>query len=129
MDSNTIVTVVNRTSKPLKATWNGRPYDLPAYPTKVSLPRIVALAARFQNPVMGKGTPMEDWNIRSEYLVGIEEDGDPIDPIEQTDAPQRWDTEILSGDRVEVIRPRGGGMMEVRQPQAPIKETGGFVKP
>ena len=127
-DMNQIVTVVNRTSKPLHATWNGRPYDIPAYPAKISLPKIVALAARFQNPVMGRGTPMEDWNIRSEYLVGIAEDGDPIDPIEQTDALQRWDVESLNGRNTEVIRPRGASI-EVRQPQSTIRDTGGFVKP
>src|SRR3990167_2545000 len=107
MDYNEIVTVHNRSSKELHATWNGRQYDLPPYPQKIVLPRIVALAARFQNPIMGKGTPMEDWNIRSEYLVGIEEDNDPITPIEQTNALQRWDTEVLSGPNTEVIRPRG----------------------
>lgn len=127
-DYHEIVTVVNRTSKDLIATWDGKPYDIPAHPKRVALPRIVALAARFQNPIMGKGTPMEDWNVRSQYLIGILEDNDPIDPIEQTNAPQRWDTESVNGPNIEVIRARGG-MAEVRQPQAPVQETGGFVKP
>ena len=123
---NEFVTVVNRTSKLLHATYDGKPYDLP--PGETRLPRVVALYARFQNPIMGKGTPMEDWNIRSEYLIGIKEDKDPITPIEQTTAPQRWDTEALSGPDMQIVRPRGG-MIEVRQPQATVQDTGGFVKP
>lgn len=120
------VTVVNRTSKLLQATWDGRPYDLK--PGENLLPRIVALAARYQNPIMGMGTPMEDWNIRSEYLVGIKEDNDPITPIEQTDHPQRWDTRAVNGDNIEIVRPRGAAYSEVRAPQLPMTD-GAFVKP
>ena len=124
-DLNEFVTVVNRTSKPLKGTWNGRPYDIPAN-GEVHLPKKVALAVRFQNPIMGRGTPMEDWNVRSEYLIGIRECGDDCSPIEQTNAPQRWSTEMLSGPDAQVIRPIGGGFAEVRQPQKAALEDTGF---
>ena len=120
-----IVTVVNRTSKPLKATWDGRPYDLP--PGETMLPRIVAIAARFQNPIMGKGTPLEDWNVRSEYLVGIKEENDPIDPVEQTEAPQRWDTVLVNGVNIEFIKARAG--YGPGQERLPAKPDEGFVKP
>lgn len=126
-DLNETVTVANRSSKPLLATWDGRPYDIPPYPEQVRLSRIVALAARFQNPIMGRGTPAEDWNSKSEYLVGIVEDNDPITPTEQTDEPQRWDSYLVNGPNTEVIRARGG-YSEVRQSQ-PKAEDGGFVKP
>ena len=114
INADEIVTVANRSSKSLNATWNGRPYVIPAYPQRVSLPRIVAVAARFQNPIMGRGTPLEDWASKSEYLIGIVEDKDPIEPIEQTTAPQRWDSELVNGPDTEIIRPRGGAA-EVRQ--------------
>ena len=114
LNAEEIVTVANRSSKSLNCTWNGRPYAIPAYPQRVALPRIVAVAARYQNPVMGRGTPLEEWSSKSEYLIGIVEDSDPIEPIEQTNAPQRWDTELVNGADTEVIRPRGG-TSEVRQ--------------
>ena len=126
---NESVTVRNRTSKWLKATWDGRPYDIPPYPEKVQVPRVVALAARFQNPVMGKGTPMEDWSIRSEYLLGIEEDQDPITPIEQTKEPQRWDTIMVNGENIEIVRARGGAYTEARQPQAANLQDSAFATP
>ncbi len=129
MSMNEIVTVANRSSKPLKATWDGRPYDIPPYPARVALPKIVALAARFQNPIMGRGTPLEEWSSKSEYLIGIVEQGDDCSPVEQTDAPQRWDTYMVNGGNVVVERPRGGSYApEVRQPQAQMADSG-FVKP
>lgn len=123
MDSNEFVTVANRSSKELNATWNGRPYSIPPYPQQIQLPRIVAVAARFQNPVMGRGTPLEDWASKSEYLIGIIEDKDPIDPIEQTNALQRWDSELVNGPDTEVIRPRGG-VSEVRQAPKTVGDVG-----
>lgn len=126
LDANEFVTVANRCSKKLNATWDGKPYVIPPYPQQITLPRIVAVAARFQNPVMGRGTPMEDWASKSEYLIGIVEDRDPVTPIEQTNSPQRWDSELVNGPDTEVIRPRGG-VSEVRQTP---KSTGdvGFTR-
>jgi len=75
---------------------------------------------------MGRGTPMEDWSSKGEYLVAIKELGDDCSPREQSDSPQRWDTNMLSGPNVEVIRTRGGGFApEVRQP-LPRSTDGGF---
>lgn len=123
---NDIVTVVNRTSKVLPGTCNGRHYDL--QPGEAAYPLHIARFFRFQNPVMGEGTPFEDWSTKSKYLVGIKELGDDCSPVEQTTAPQRWSTEMLSGPNVEVIRPRGGGYApEARQP-LPRSADGGFVK-
>lgn len=128
-DPNQVVTVVNRTSKMLQGTYNGRPYDLPPGESRYS--RLEARYFQYQNPVMGRGTPFEDWSTKSEYLIGIKEAGDDCSPIEQNASPQRWDTSMLSGPNTEVIRPRGGGYApEVRQPQAPMAHgDGGFVKP
>lgn len=131
MDPNEIVTVVNRTSKPLIGTHNGRQYDLPPGESQHILK--VARYFRYQNPIMGKGTPMEDWNIRSEYLIGIKECGDDCSPIEQTDAPQRWNTHAVNGPNVEVVTARGATYGEARsnsQLHGDVHGGGaGFVKP
>ncbi len=127
-DMNQIVTLVNRTSKLLHGTYNGRPYDLPPGESRYS--RQEAIFFRYQNPIMGLGTPLEDWSSKSEYLIGIKEDDDPISPIEQTDAPQRWDTRMVNGANTEVVRPRGGNIVpEVRQQVSISAEDGGFSKP
>lgn len=128
-DLNELVTVVNRTSKMLHGTYNGRPYDLAPGESRFS--RREAVFFRYQNPVMGRGTPLEDWSTKAEYLIGIKESGDDCSPIEQTNAPQRWDTSLLSGNNTELVRPRGGSYApEVRQPQPALASgNGGFTKP
>ena len=125
-DMNQIVTVKNRTSEPLVGTWNGRQYDYPPN-AEVHVPRIVAIASRHQNPQKGHGTPFEDWSSKAVHLLAILEDNDPTDPIEQSDAPQRWDTYLVNGPNTETIRPRGG-YSEVKQSQ-PREADGGFHKP
>lgn len=125
MDRNTIVTVVNRSSKALKGTFNGVPYDL--HPGESHHPLERARFFRYQNPVMGRGLPADDWGARGEYLIAIKDLGDDCSPIEQTDAVQRWDVELLNGRNVEVIRPRGA-TSEIRQPVG-YAADGGFVKP
>lgn len=98
----------------LHGTWDGRPYDIP--PGMSMFPKLHAMAFRFQNPVMGRGTPLEDWGTKAEYLIGIVESGDDTSPIEQTDEPQRWDTALVNGRNVEIVRPRGGSYApEVKQ--------------
>ena len=114
MDPNEIVTVINRTSKMRQGTHDGRPYDLP--PGESKHPLYKAYFFRYQNPVMGRGTPLEDWSSKSEYLVAIKELGDDCTPMEQTDALQRWDTTAVNGANTEVIRPRGGGFAPERAP-------------
>lgn len=129
MDPNEIVTVFNRTSKTRQGTHDGRPYDLP--PGESQHPLYKAYFFRYQNPVMGRGTPLEDWSSKSEYLVGIKELGDDCSPMEQTDAPQRWDTSAVNGSNIEIIRPRGGGFTPERlpAPNANAMVDSGFSKP
>ena len=113
----------------LYGTCNGKPYDLPPGESRYS--RHEARFFRYQNPVMGRGTPLEDWSTKAEYLIGIKEDGDDCSATEQNNSPQRWDTTMLSGNNTEVIRPRGGSYApEIRQPQPALsKGDGGFIKP
>ena len=125
-DKHQMVTVVNRTSKPLKGTFNGRPYDIPPGESRFS--KQEARFFRFQNPVMGRGTPLEDWDSKAEYLIGIKESGDDCSPIEQTNAPQRWDTGLMTGSAWEVVRGRSSYGAEVRVPQAPDLKGSGFRK-
>ena len=127
MDRNATVTVVNRTSKVLHGTFDGRPYDIK--PGESFHPLEAARFFRYQNPIMGRGLPADDWSMKAEYLIGIKELNDDCSPVEQTNAPQRWDTEMLNGRNIEVVRPRGGSHIpEARQPQ-PIASEGSFVKP
>jgi len=137
MDPNEIVTVVNRTSKKLHGTHNGRQYELP--PGESHHPLKIARYFRYQNPVMGKGTPMEDWNIRSEYKIGIKELGDDCSPLSDTEvkasdaSPQRWDTRAVNGPNVEVIPSRGATWGEARSDSQLHGDAFGggvgFVKP
>ena len=128
-DLNELVTVFNRSSEVLQGTWDGKHYDLVPGEQPRQFTRLQASAFRFQNPQKGHGTPFEDWSSKSVYLISIVEDGDPMESLEQSDAPQRWDTYLVNGPNTEVIRPRGGaGQPEVRQPQQTMRDSG-FVKP
>lgn len=126
INAEEIVTVVNRCNKRLTGTWGGRQYDFEPYPAQTPVQRVVAVAARFQNPIMGRGTPMEDWSSKSEYLLGIVEDSDPITPITQSASPQRWDSDLVNGSDAEII-PVRGSRAEVRQ--AAKSAEVGFAKP
>lgn len=75
-----LVTVVNRTSKTVQGTWDGKPYLIAAH-DRVALPIVVAEAIKRQNVVMGSEDP---YTGEMEYLVAVVEQNDPQDPIEQT---------------------------------------------
>lgn len=87
-----IVTVVNRTSKIVQGTWDGKPYLLNPG-TKYSLPVIVAEAIKRQNVVMGSEDP---YTGDMEYLIAIVEHNDPQDPIEQTRAVTRMNRTAIA---------------------------------
>lgn len=96
-----IVTVVNRSSHPLTATFNGKHYVL--QPGENKYPLVVAFAARRQNPRMGSEHPMNP--NRFDSLVGIVEHGDPITPLEQSDAIERMDRSKLAANLQGTIEP------------------------
>lgn len=97
-----VFTLVNRTSKTLNGTWDGRTYDLT--PGKHSFPEIQAVKFKDQNPLMGSLDPYTGNMI---YLIGIEDLNDDCSPIEQSDAIEQWDRKKLGGLPVEV-RPASG---------------------
>lgn len=74
------VTLVNRTSKTLQGTWDGRQHKVT--PGEHMLPKAIAEAVKRQNPLMGS-QGLEIWDVI--YLCGIKEQGDDISPIEQSD--------------------------------------------
>ena len=90
-----IYTVFNRTNKLLQGTWDGRHYDLAPGATEM-YPELVALAFKRQNPQMGSLDPRTG---AINFLISIKENGDPMTPIEVTDAPEVWDRSKLAGAR------------------------------
>lgn len=126
MNLNETVTVVNRTSKKLDGCFDGKHHTIPPGESRFTYEQ--ALFFRSQNPVMGRGTPLEDWNSRSEYLIGIKESGDDCSPIEQSDAPQRWDADQINGrGTYEVVKSRAPQFSEAKVQQPKI-DSGGFTK-
>ena len=108
------VTLVNRTSKKLQGTWDGRQFVV--LPGESMLPKAVAYAVKRQNPLMGSGSYELHDTI---YLVGVKEDGDDISPIEQSNSLELIDPKILhaatvaQGRRVETV-PGVAGMFKSR---------------
>ena len=96
------VTVVNRTSKNLEGTWDGRHYTLT--PGEHAFPIIMAEAFKRQNPLMGSEDPR---TLQCEYLIGIKELSDNCEPLEQSPALERIDRSKTPEKVVEVIRGNG----------------------
>jgi hypothetical protein len=96
-----LVTVVNRSSKPVKGMWDGK-VEILAPHAKGAFTTLVAEAFKRQNAVMGSEDPFTG---EMQYLVGIVEQGDPITPIEQTAVitrmnrgPMKKNEEVVKGD-------------------------------
>lgn len=96
-----IVTVVNRTSKPLFYTYDSREYTLdpgenPVLSTHVHY-------AKSQNVQMGSQDPYDTSPGSRVYLVGLrakkgQKQKDDISPLEQSDAIEILDRSLLDGD-------------------------------
>lgn len=116
-----MVTLVNRTSKTLFGTWDGRKY--PIAPGKHEFPDYKAFKFREQNPQMGSE------NVRTghiEYLLSIVEEGDDISPIEQTNSIEKWDRSTLGGSKkVEIVD--GANGLYSRNDLAPGPQSKGAV--
>lgn len=115
------VTVVNRSNRVLQGTWNGRHYDI--QPGKSTYPEREAEVFRRQNPVMGS----EDLRTGAlEYLIGIEEHGDPCDSVEENPkAIERWIRD--PNDGTEVVKGRAGLYAHERSAALPLDNS--FVDP
>lgn len=113
------VTLVNRSSKVLKGTWDGRHYELA--PGKHSFPRVQAEKFRDQNPIMGTEDPR---TLFKQYLIGIVENGDDCSPIEQSEAIT---LQPLDTENKKVVR--GNGLYSQVDRTAGLPVENAFVKP
>ncbi len=91
---NDIVTVVNRSSKPLSAFFDGRQYQI-APRSKKFLTWQVANALKRSNPIMGTEDPYSLSMKACDFLIGVVEWGDDCSFIEQSAAVERFDTSML----------------------------------
>lgn len=127
--NDNFVTLVNRTSKNLSGTWDGRQFTIT--PGQHNFQEIQALKFKEQNPIMGSEDP---YTLQKEYLLGIVEHGDDISPTEQTTNIERWNRSKLVGAKpVEVVQGNGlyrpGGIdAESRLPAGAGPISAGFEK-
>ena len=101
------VTLINRSSKDLVGLYDGKEHSIKAG-SRTSYPRHLAEKFKDQNPVMGSENY---YSGDKQYLLGIEEYGDDISPIEQTDKSTLLNFETIvipSGVRLEVLPGRPG---------------------
>lgn len=119
------VTLINRTSKTLGGTWDGRSYELA--PGKHSFPEAIAVKFKEQNPI--KGT-LDPYSGDREYLMGIVEYNDPTTPIEQSDA-----VELLDRSKMDTIAKQAvviqtlAGRLYQSEKSAPLPTDNAFVSP
>lgn len=120
------VTIVNRTKRNLEGMWDGKTHTIP--PGKSSLPLIIAEAIKRKNPIMGSDDRVTG---QFQYLVGIEEQGDPTTPIEQSDEVELFNRGNYKNAVPIVIVPGNVGMYSVKRndvaSELPLDSA--FVKP
>lgn len=109
------VTLVNRTSRNLVGTWNGRQYTIA--PGKHEFPEAQAAKFKEQNPVMGSEHP---YTLEKKYLCGIVEYKDDISPIEQTNAVELIDRSKVHGDAKNVEVREADGLYSPRRDATPL---------
>jgi hypothetical protein len=121
------VTLVNRTSKNLVGTWDGRQYTIE--PGKHSFPAPLAEKFKAQNPIMGSLDPRTG---ERQSLLGIVEQHDDISPIEQnTEAVELWDRSKMGEalQNVEVVAGKTGLFSAKDLHQEAPKTNSTFVNP
>jgi hypothetical protein len=102
---NLYVTLVNRSSKDLTGHYDGREHTIKAN-SRTSQPAHLAMKFKEQNPVMGSEN---FYSGDKQYLLGIEEYNDPVDPIEQTSKDSLIDYQTIlvpPGVKLEVLQGR-----------------------
>lgn len=126
---SSFVTLVNRSSRTLSGTWDGRTYEVT--PGKHALPPTIAEAIKRRNPIMGSDDLVTG---QLAYLIGIEEYGDPTTPIEQSDEIELFNRRQQKNAVPIMIIPGNTGTYSVkRNDMAPLTVGGPaeavFVKP
>lgn len=119
------VTAVNRSSKTLTGTWNGRQYSVE--PGKHMFPENVAKALKRQNPIMGT---QDNRFLTMKYLIGIEDYGDDCSPVEQSASAELWDRNTLPPEKRNAeIRPGDNGIYSGRDVASNQSPDTAFVMP
>lgn len=119
------VTLVNRSSKELIGTWNGKRTVIA--PGKNSFPEIMAVKFKEQNPVMGT---LDPYSMDRDYLCGIEEYNDPIDPIEQTNKVELFDRKKMDPIAAKATELKTSvGRLYKSEQTSPLPADNGFVSP
>lgn len=109
-----IVTLVNRTSKPLEGCFDGQRYVLGPHGQKAMMANAAEQMKR-QNPLMGSEDPTDPRSPT--FLAGIKEWDDDISSLEQSDAIERFDRSLTDGEgpkaRPLILRGSKGSRMKV----------------
>lgn len=120
------VTIVNRTSKDLKGTWDGREYTIK--PGKSEFPRMKAEKFKAQNPVMGSLDPRTGYR---DFKIGIVENKDPIEPLPEDlkEGVEQWDRSKLTGAKPSEVVPGDNGLYSLGRTagSGSVASSGGFV--
>lgn len=105
------VKLVNRTNKVLRGVWDGKHADIA--PGANHFPEQQAIAYKRQNPVMGSENPQTGDIV---YKLGIEEHGDPIDPLPEDlkEGVEKWDRTKLVGARPSEVVAGDNGLYSIR---------------
>lgn len=101
------VTLVNRSSRDLVGRYDGKEHKIPAN-SRTQWLQHLAWKFKEQHPIMGSEN---FYSMDKQYLLGIEEFGDPVDPIEQSDKTTliNFDTVVLpSNVKIETLPGRPG---------------------
>jgi hypothetical protein len=114
-----LVTVVNRTSKPLEFIFDGRAYILKPGDNP-GIYESLAGHAKGKFPAMGSEDPYEPTSFIC--LIGVKEWGDDISPLEQTDAIERMDRSKLPAPTMRDGKP-GKVVAGPRNSWRPIAES------
>lgn len=123
------VCLVNRTSKTLLGTWNGREYKIA--PGKNEFPRAQAEKFVTQHPKMGTRDPYTGY---TEFLLGVVENGQDITPCEQDPSALTLDDirEKLKTGEYQIIKGNGTFQPQGMDRPSPIAvhiQDVGFEKP
>ena len=90
-----IVTLVNRTSKPLEGCFDGQRYVIGPRGEKAMMANAAEQIKR-QNPLMGSEDPSDP---RSPiFLAGIKEWDDDVSLLEQSESIERFDRSLTEGE-------------------------------
>lgn len=119
------VSLINRTSKPLIGTWNGMRHTIA--PGKNSFPEAIAVKFKEQNPILGT---LDPYSMDRDYLLGIEEYNDPIDPIEQSNAVELLDRKKMDPIAAKAVELKTSvGRLYSTEKSSPLPVENAFVSP